>query len=264
MISIAMGYRNRKNLLIRTLDSIRKSSIKDYEVVIVDDGSDDIHRLEDLQKIYPEIVLKRIEPDERYWKNPCIPYNMAFNLCKNKIILIQNPECFHFGDVLSFALKTVNRCNYILFPVYALNREETETLFDEISSKSSEDLNSYLKPMPWNGIEGYSGWYNHPTHNRRGLHFCSAIHKSSLKELNGFDERFAFGYSFDDDEFINRITMNGYKIEFLYEPVVFHQWHYSTHINDDPNFSDYMRENYNLLNKIKTRQLPFWGTYENI
>ena len=38
MISIAMGYRNRKQLLIRTLDSMRKSEIKDYEVVIVDDS----------------------------------------------------------------------------------------------------------------------------------------------------------------------------------------------------------------------------------
>lgn len=259
-----MGYKNRKNLLIRTLNSLRKSTVKDYEVVIVDDASDPEHRLEDILDIYPEIVLKRVNHEDRYWFNPCIPYNMAFELCKYKTVLIQNPECYHHGDVLSSALQKVNRSNYILFPVYALNQDETENNFDDISNKSSTDLNAYLKPAPWNGIEGFSGWYNHPNYNRRGLHFCSAIHKSSLKELKGFDERFAYGYSFDDDEFINRVTMSGYKIEFLHEPVVFHQWHYSSHINHDPRFAELIRENHNLLQKIKNRQLPLWGTYENI
>lgn len=49
-----MGYRNRKQLLIRTLDSIRRSEIKDYEVVIVDDASDEEHRIEDILPLYPE------------------------------------------------------------------------------------------------------------------------------------------------------------------------------------------------------------------
>ena len=264
MISIAMGYRNRKQLLIRTLDSIRKSSIKDYEVVIVDDASDEEHRIEDILPAYPEIKFHRFEPEEKYWFNPCIAYNKAFEMCTYKVIVIQNPECFHHGDVLSAALTHVSRSNYVLMPVYALNRDETENKFEDIASKSQSDLFQYLLPAPWSGVEGSSGWYNHAVYNRRGLHFCSAIHKSSLKELKGFDERFAHGYSFEDDEFINRITMNGYKIEFLNEPVVFHQWHYSSHITDNPKFYELFVENRNLLIKLKNRQVPFWGSYENI
>ena len=264
MISIAMGYRNRKHLLIRTLESINKSSIQDYEINIVDDGSNEEHRIEDLLELYPKINLKRIEPEERYWTNPSVPYNMAFDMCNYKTIVIQNPECYHHGDVLAHALKTVNRSNYVLFPVYALNREETENKFDDIANLSQDNLFNYLLPTPWNGIEGHSGWYNHPVHNRRGLHFCSAIHKTSLKELKGFDERFAYGYSFEDDEFINRINLNGYKVEFLNEPVVFHQWHYSSHITNDPKFAELIVENRNLLNKIRNREIPMWGSYENI
>ena len=264
MISIAMGYRNRKQLLIRTLDSIRKSEIKNYEVVIVDDASDEEHRIDDLLPLYPEIKFHRFEPDEKHWFNPCIAYNKAFDMCSNKVVIIQNPECYHHGDVLLAALQNVSRSNYVLFPVYALNHDETENHFDEISAKSQEDLFKYLLPAPWSGIEGSSGWYNHAAYNRRGLHFCSAIHKSSLRELKGFDERFAHGYSFEDDEFINRITMNGYKIQYLNEPVVFHQWHYSSHITDNPKFHELFIENRNLLLKLKNRQLPFWGSYENI
>ena len=264
MISIAMGYKNRKQLLIRTLDSIRKSEIKDYEVVIVDDASDKEHRIEDILPLYPEIKFFRFEPEEKNWSNPCIAYNKAFDMCSNKVVVIQNPECYHHGDVLLAALQNVSRSNYILLPVYALNRDETETSFEEIANKSQEDLFKYLLPDPWCGIEGSSGWYNHGAYNRRGLHFCSAIHRSSLKELKGFDERFANGFSFEDDEFIHRIHMNGYNIKFLNEPVVFHQWHYSSHINNDPRFSELMIKNKNLLLKIKNRQLPFWGSYVNI
>lgn len=259
-----MGYRNRKHLLIRTLESIRKSSIKNYEIVIVDDASSEEHRIEDILPLYPEIKFHRFEPEEKDWFNPCIAYNKAFEMCSNKVIVIQNPECFHHGDVLLAALENVSRSNYVLLPVYALNRDETENNFDHIASKSQEDLFKYLLPAPWSGVEGSSGWYNHAAYNRRGLHFCSAIHKSSLNDLKGFDERFAYGYSFEDDEFINRITMNGYKIQFLNEPVVFHQWHYSSHITDNPKFYELFVENRNLLNKIKNRQLPFWGSYENI
>jgi glycosyltransferase involved in cell wall biosynthesis len=264
MISVAMGYRNRKQLLIRTLDSIRKSLVKDYEVVIVDDASDDEHRIEDIIPLYPEIKFHRFEPEEKHWFNPCIAYNKAFEMCSNKIIVIQNPECFHHGDVLSAALENVTRSNYVLLPVYALNKEETEIDFESIANKSKEDILKYLQPAPWSGVEGSSGWYNHSVYNRRGLHFCSAIHKSSLNLLKGFDERFAFGYSFEDDEFINRIIMNGYKLQFLDEPVVFHQWHYSSHITNNPKFYELFVENRDLLNKIKNRQLPFWGSYENI
>jgi len=48
MISIAMGYKNRKDLLLRTLESFRKSAVKDYEVILVDDASRDDQRLEDI------------------------------------------------------------------------------------------------------------------------------------------------------------------------------------------------------------------------
>lgn len=259
-----MGYKNRKKLLLRTLNSMRNSLIKEYEVVIVDDASSEEHRLEDILEDYPEVVLHRINPEDKDWCNPCIAYNKAFELCQYKTIIIQNPECYHFGDVLSSAINNVNRFNYVLFPVYALNQDETENQFENVVNKSQHELLNYLKPEPWNGIEGFSGWYNHPLYNRRGLHFCAAIHRSSLKELKGFDERFAYGYSFDDDEFINRVQMNGYRVDFLNEPTVFHQWHYSTHINNDPKFAELIRENFNLLNKIKNRQLPLWGTYENI
>jgi hypothetical protein len=58
--------------------------------------------------------------------------------------------------------------------------------------------------------------------------------------------------------------MHGYKIQYLNEPVVFHQWHYSSHITDNPKFQELSIKNRNLLIKLKNRQLPLWDSYENI
>ena len=59
-------------------------------------------------------------------------------------------------------------------------------------------------------------------------------------------------------------NMNGYKIQYVDAPVVFHQWHYSSHITSDPKFVELFTQNGRLLHKIKSRQIPMWGSYENI
>ena len=45
-------------------------------------------------------------------------------------------------------------------------------------------------------------WYNHPIIKPSAYHFCSAIYKKKLEIIGGFDEKFANGYCFDDNEFL--------------------------------------------------------------
>ena len=53
MISIVTAYYNRKKLFIKTLESFEKSKYKNFEVVVVDDCSDEDERLEDLVEKFP-------------------------------------------------------------------------------------------------------------------------------------------------------------------------------------------------------------------
>jgi hypothetical protein len=71
-----------------------------------------------------------------------------------------------------------------------------------------------------------NGWLNHPEINPKGCHFCCAITKANLDILGGFDQRFADGYCFDDDEFLFRVKKL-LKLEFMPpdEAFVIHQWH---------------------------------------
>ena len=67
-VSILITYYNRKNLLKKTLDSIIKSEyINDTEILIVDDASDNKHRIEELISKYHNynITLFRFEKKDQ-------------------------------------------------------------------------------------------------------------------------------------------------------------------------------------------------------
>ncbi|TFG72279.1 MAG: glycosyltransferase, partial [Flavobacteriales bacterium] len=63
MISIVTSYYNRLKLFEQTLRTIKKSEVKDFEFVVVDDGSDPGQRIEFLQSQYPFLKIIRIDPD---------------------------------------------------------------------------------------------------------------------------------------------------------------------------------------------------------
>ena len=75
---------------------------------------------------------------------------------------------------------------------------------------------------------GRNFWYNHPIYRPVAYHFLAAIMKKDLDELNGFDERYAYGCGYDDAELIQRIKHNGMDIIiYPYEnnPFIIHQYH---------------------------------------
>lgn len=225
-----MSYSNRKYQLENTLKSIKKSKHENYEIIIVDDASKDEHRIEDLREKY-NFNLIRIDEKDKYWVNPCIPYNMAIEQAKGDIIIIQNPECYHYDDVLSFAQTNVNDSNYFSFAVYSLDQFNTMNCFDAISVSEYDSLYSTFNHQMYMG-EGSASWYNHRTICPKGYHFCSAISAKNIKELGGFDPVYVNGIGYDDDDLIFRIQEKKLEIYIPDRPLVLHQWHYTEHFRD--------------------------------
>jgi len=204
---------------------------KDFFVVIVDDGSPD----ELILPWFPfDIKIVRIK-DSKTWKNASVPFNIGFGhaLLKNPdIILNQNAECVHMGNILEYA-KTVTDENYISFPCYSQGKGE------EPGSVMNHKCATF---------EGESAWYNHPFHNPRYYHFCSAITTKNLIKLNGFDERFADGFAYDDDYFVHQIRTLGLRIDLPEQPHVVHQWHYSNY--SQPNGGELCSINENIYQRL--------------
>lgn len=248
MISIVTAYYNRKKLLVRTLESMRQyvGNI-DFEFIVVDDGSSEIERLEDLVSIYPFLRLHRIERTAKWYSNPCIPFNIGFEIAKGDKIILQNPENYHFKNILSYVDKNLNKNLYLSFGCYSLdlaNTESNELFYDRDNINNLILNNNFV----FKG-DGELGWYNHSVFRPKSYHFCTAIMANDLVDLGGFDPRFAMGYGYDDDDLIYRIKLKGMKIRFVDDLYVIHQNHYSNKSHGD-RIPDKYKTEASLRNKI--------------
>jgi GT2 family glycosyltransferase len=183
--------------------------VKDYELIIVDDAST-------IPLVCDEAKIIRIEPDEKWYHNPCVPYNRAFKEAKGGIIIIQNPECYHVGDILAYARDRARKGLYLSFACYALS------LYDTAAFRNGRWPVIHDRVF---GRLGNNGWYNHRQHRPVGFHFCSAIMKEDLDAIGGFDERYAGGIGYDDDDLVKRIRKHGMRIDIVENPYVLHQFH---------------------------------------
>ena len=213
MIAIVMTYFNRQKQLERTLESFRQYDPDSFRVVIVDDGSDEEIKLPELG--FEVVILKTYR---KTWMqgDPAWNIGLYYALLKEpEIVIIQNAECYHVGDILSYA-RRVNNKTYISFGCYSQSKDGSD-IFNKGAS-----------------FGGESAWYNHPVYRTVGYHFCTAITSDNLKRINGFDERFSFGAGYDDDYLLHQIKSLGLNIEITSEPYVVHQWHESnkTYNND--------------------------------
>lgn len=225
MISVVTAYYNRKKLFTRTLKSMLPYYGKiDFEVVVVDDGSDELERLEDLQTDFPFLRVIRLEKQNKWYKNPCIPFNIGFEAVKGDKIIIQNPECYHFGAVLEYVNAHLKENEYLSFGCFSmdkLNTDDDALFFDQKNIfKLIENNNRSFS------TDGDLGWYNHSKFRPEAFHFCVALMSTDLFDLGGFDERYAKGVGYDDDELIWRIKNKKMQIKFIDDQIVLHQNHY--------------------------------------
>ena len=256
LISIVMAYCNRKRQLAYTLLSIQKSKFKDIEIIIVDDCSNEENRIGEFTQIMPfklmPITIIRLNPKDRWYINPCIPFNIGIKQAKGKIIVLQNPECLHVHDNLSYIAENVNDSNYISLGAYALDKIKTEQMqiaFDD------NRLPEFFKELPNVAYEPTS-WYNHSIYRPGYYHFCSAMTLKNMNKLNGFDERYASGIGYDDNEIIARIRRMGLNVIIEDNHCVIHQFHEAIYDNM-PEYLPLMNINKELFSRVTMKEDTF-------
>ena len=234
--SIVMTYFNRKAQLLKTLDSLRRYDRNDFEVIIVDDCSTE--RLE-LPNVPFAATVIRIA--DKNWTQGDPAWNVGIlHALKSdpEIIIIQNAECYHLGDILGFASKHLTDKNYISFGCYSQGKGEAPG--SVINNKGAD-------------YDGESAWYNHPTYRPKAYHFCAAITARNMRKLNGFDERLSFGAGFDDDYLLHQIACLGLEIYITTDPIVIHQWHDHTAYPADEN--ELLNTNYRIFKHLTKEKI---------
>jgi len=210
MIAVVITHYNREAQLLKTIKTIQETACTDYRIIVVDDASDHL----------PDVAHIRIEPEDKKWNDVVVPFNIgilaALRLTDSDIIIIQNAECYHFGDVLTYANDHVSDGTCVSFACWNLDNEYTDTDYNllEIIKERQKDL-TYG-----------TGWYNHPI-NARYLNFCNAYSRADMIALNGLDERFSDGVGCADNDLARRMLQMKLKILITDEskPFVVHQYH---------------------------------------
>lgn len=181
-IDIVMAYYKRIDQLTHTLESIRKSKYDPSKItiIIIDDCSED--GIENHISGVKLVHITRAEKGDR--RNPCIPFNLGFSMCKSDIVIIQNPEAYHYTDIISYVGENLKPSTYMVF--------------DTFNNVNNDHFYKTGSPQGNN-------WFHHHIHNPKWYHFCSAIYRKDLEMLGGFDRNFSLGYCFDDDDLLFRI-----------------------------------------------------------
>jgi GT2 family glycosyltransferase len=226
---------------MRTLNSMQSNyGIIDFEFIVVDDGSDESERLEDLPKIFAFLKVIRIEKSDKWYSNPCIPFNRGFEAATGDKIILQNPECYHFDNILEYVDQHLKKNDYLSFACYSLDKQYTDDdqlFYDRDLITSLIDNNAHIVQT-----DGGLGWYNHSKYRPGAYHFCTALMTSDLVDLGGFDPRYALGHGYDDDELVFRIQQKKMNIKFLDTLKVIHQNHYVKQVTVDEQKEKYLNE----------------------
>lgn len=218
-----MAYYNRMPQLRYTLKTIQQSTVKNIEIVIADDFSDADQRLHNLPGEFPDLKFVLLDMRELHgakkWCNPCVPYNQALRASSGDLIVIQNPECCHQGDVLAYVQQHLAQGTYLSFHTYGCTKEDVRVL----QATGQCPMFSHSKK---------ARWYNHEIERPVAFHFCNAIARKDLVQVNGFDERFALGHNWDDAEILHRIKKIC-QVKFVADPWAVHQYHAKSYGHPD-------------------------------
>ena len=241
-ISICMTHYNRKKQLLNTLSSIEAHGNDKnlFDIIIVDDVSDgqDILTYDDFKSFDLDIKLISITTKNKWWVNPGLAFNTAFNFIDSEITIIQNAECLHVTNVIDYVLRNLKQGEYIAIPTLALSQKSSEKI-----TLVEGDVFSKIQSID---IEG-STWYCHSIKRNDPFNFCSAIHTKDLKQVGGFDDRFYKGLMYDDDALLGGLKRLDMTIRIEDSQLVYHQWH--------PVFWDLVS---NREDKIKTNKQMYW------
>lgn len=215
-VSIVSTYYNRRPQLIAALISLENYiKDRDVEIIIIDDASRDDQRIDDIQQLFPNlnIVYERTERENNSWKCPVISLNKSISMCTGDAILLQGAEIYHAGDIIGDIIKRIKPNDYIAYAGFCLNWDNTNKLVN----------NPYN--INFTHTENDGMWGQHSIYCPNFTNLCVAIMRDDLLDLGGFDERYARGTDFGDNDFILRVRRKGMNIIAVDEPMAYHLEH---------------------------------------
>lgn len=203
-VSVIIPCFNSGEYLEEAIDSINKQSYKDYEIIVVDDGSTDPETITILKSL-AATGLKIIRKENGGLASA---RNFGIKHASGSIILtLDSDDKFHS----TFLKKAVDILN---------------------TKKEIGVVSSYVKEFGESNKVWRSSAYNDFSfllENR--IVACCAFRKKCWTEVEGYDENMKHG--FEDWEFWIRVTKNGWKVHVIPETLFYYRKKVSSMLVDD-------------------------------
>ena len=195
--SVIISTYNRKDILPRAIRSVLDQTFKDFELIVIDNGSADD----------TEAVVKAIKDGRlKYFKNPkptksCdSPRNIGIGMSRGRFISFLDDDDIWYPERLNKVSKAINE------------NPDIPAICHNENMNVSGRISKVLRHGPWS-----SDMYQRLMYEGNCLSSCAmAIKKEIFDELKGFDLREEFRAASDYDFWI-RMTSKGIKIHFIDE-----------------------------------------------
>lgn len=203
-VSIVIPTHNRLEKLRETVEKLRRQefSLEDYEIVVVDDGSNPPVKFEKEFTVSPDVRIVRLEGEER-----SVARNTGAKEAKGELVIFIDDDISTKPDFIEKHWQAhQDFADLLAIGEILLPEDSQDTPFGRFRQRLEKD-----------GIP-----------RKRGLvaerNFCAAGNASIKRELflklNGFDTMLT---SAEDQDFALRHTAQGGQIAFLPEASVIHQ-----------------------------------------
>lgn len=245
-LSIIIPYYNKRQILFNTLKSI-EHFVNSYsiETIIVDDGSNVQNKIDDYPAIFPSLNIRLLvlEKPVGKWRAPVISYNTGFLNASGDVFMLNGADCMHMGDLMGYTFKNFKDGMYLSFSSY----RGTDDLNNVFTKLNWDNLDSLISSLPKSSVEN---WHVHSKFLVRLYPFVACISKSDIEKLSGYDERYADGVAYDDDDIVQRILNLELEIQLVDNPFCLHQKHPYTQY-----YSQVNRDLYNYLQKHEPNRI---------
>ncbi len=192
MISVVVPTYNRSKLLRDCLTSLGNQSINDYEVIIVDDGSND-----DTKSVFDSVKSNNFRYYRQDNRGPAAARNLGLKNSKGEVIAFTDDDCVvdrKWLNAIKTSINTGVKC--VKGQTFVLNKD------DEFAN----DLKKYI----------YLSQKQNATNN-------IAYSRDVLDDLGWFDESFPYAAG-EDTDLSWRYRLAGYKQVYNPDMIVWHRY----------------------------------------
>ncbi|WP_342421561.1 glycosyltransferase family 2 protein [Paenibacillus sp. FSL E2-0178] len=229
--SIIILTLNQLPLTIQCLESIKRGTPEEHEIIIVDNGSKD-GTVNYLKFHYPEITL--IENAE----------NLGFAKGCNQGVEVADGE-----QILFLNNDTVVPPGWLAPMLRALESDSTVGMSGPVTNYIS---GHQCVPVTYSELKDMEEFAQEYCEARRGsvkevrrlIGFCLLVKRSVLDEIGCFDERYGLG-NYEDDDLCLRAIQHGYKLLIAEDSFIHHIGHASMGQNPSFDLSTLLKQNEN-------------------